>query len=343
MDWVSKTFQCYSKDIYLKFGKHLPDWKSENRKRTSVLAAFLLWTVLLFVHPSMVSSRPMTNSLFTSINNSKKSFIKSDLRNSSNITQQHLPHTIIIGVRKGGTRALLEMLSLHPDVSAAESEVHFFDWEEQYNKGLEWYIKQMPFSYPHQLTVEKTPAYFTSMKVPERVHKMNESIRILLILRDPIERVLSDYTQVFHNHKQKHKLYPPVEELLLKNGEINVDYKAINRSVYYTYMQNWLMYFPLHHMHIVDGDKLIKDPLPEMEKVERFLKLSPQINASNFYFNKTKGFYCLRDGGRDRCLHESKGRAHPHVDSVLMEKLQEHFHEPNKKFFDIVGRTFDWR
>ncbi|XP_069058898.1 heparan sulfate glucosamine 3-O-sulfotransferase 1 [Pleurodeles waltl] len=343
MYWVSETFLCYSKDIFLKTENCLRNWKSENSKRTSVMAAFLLWIVLIFVHPTLVSSRPMTNSLITSIDNSKKSFIKSDLINSSNITHQHLPHTIIIGVRKGGTRALLEMLSLHPDISAAESEVHFFDWEEQYNKGLEWYMKQMPFSYPHQLTVEKTPAYFTSMKVPERVHKMNESIRILLILRDPIERVLSDYTQVFHNHKQKQKLYPPVEELLLTNGEINVDYKAINRSLYYTYMQNWLKYFPLHHIHIVDGDKLIKDPFPEMEKVEKFLKLSPQINASNFYFNKTKGFYCLRDGGRDRCLHESKGRAHPHVDSVLMEKLQEHFHEPNKKFFDIVGRTFDWR
>ncbi|XP_069488049.1 heparan sulfate glucosamine 3-O-sulfotransferase 1 [Ambystoma mexicanum] len=337
MDWASET--C------LKSEKCLGDRQNKNRKGTSLMAAFVLGVVLVCVQPNLVSSKPVTNSIFVSLDHSKKSSFKSDLRNNShsNSTRQHLPHTIIIGVRKGGTRALLEMLSLHPDVSPAESEVHFFDWEEQYDKGLQWYGEQMPFSYPHQLTVEKTPAYFTSLKVPERVFKMNESIRLLLILRDPIERVLSDYTQVFHNHKQKHKLYPSVEKLLLKNGEINVDYKAINRSLYYTYMQNWLKYFPLDHIHIVDGDMLIKDPFPEMEKVERFLKLSPQINASNFYFNKTKGFYCLRDGGRDRCLHESKGRAHPQIDSVLLDKLHEHFHEPNKKFFDLVGRTFDWR
>ena len=189
---------------------------------------------------------------------------------------------------------------------------------------------------------KKTPAYFTSPEVPERVYNMNQSMRLLLILRDPSERVLSDYTQVFYNHMQKHKPYPSIEQFLIKDGELNVDYKAINRSLYYIHMQNWLKYFPLDHIHIVDGDKLIKDPFPEIEKVERFLKLSPQINASNFYFNKTKGFYCLRDSGRERCLHESKGRAHPQVDTRLLEKLHEYFYEPNKKFFELVGRTFDW-
>ncbi|XP_029446752.1 heparan sulfate glucosamine 3-O-sulfotransferase 1 [Rhinatrema bivittatum] len=313
------------------------------------MAAFLLGAMLLFVQPHIVPSKPTSISKAeTTAHSADRAHSMNSLKNDfqgnahPNGTRQQLPHAIIIGVRKGGTRALLEMLSLHPSIAVADSEVHFFDWEDQYKKGLQWYLNKMPFSYPHQLTVEKTPAYFTSPKVPERVFNMNKSIRLLLILRDPTERVLSDYTQVFYNHKQKHKIYPPVEELLLKNGEINVDYKAINRSLYYFYMQQWLHYFPLDHIHIVDGDKLISDPFPEMEKVERFLKLLPQINASNFYFNKTKGFYCLRDGGRDRCLHESKGRAHPQVNSYLLDKLYEYFHEPNKKFFELIGRTFDW-
>ncbi|NXN93127.1 HS3S1 sulfotransferase, partial [Rhinopomastus cyanomelas] len=314
------------------------------------MAAFLLGAVFLIVQPQIVPSRPAINSKAETTSQSvqrellkkpsQKNYFKENVH--SNGSCQQLPHTIIIGVRKGGTRALLEMLSLHPDIAAAESEVHFFDWEDHYRNGLQWYINQMPFSYPHQITVEKTPAYFTSLKVPERVYNMNQSMRLLLILRDPSERVLSDYTQVFYNHMQKHKPYPSIEQFLIKDGELNLDYKAINRSLYYIHMQNWLKYFPLDHIHIVDGDKLIKDPFPEIEKVERFLKLSPQINASNFYFNKTKGFYCLRDSGRERCLHESKGRAHPQVDTRLLEKLQEYFHEPNKKFFELVGRTFDW-
>ncbi|XP_053922098.1 heparan sulfate glucosamine 3-O-sulfotransferase 1 [Cuculus canorus] len=314
------------------------------------MAAFLLGAVLLIVQPQIVPSRPAINLKTEASSQSvqrdllRKMPQKNDFKENihSNGSCRHLPQTIIIGVRKGGTRALLEMLSLHPDIAAAESEVHFFDWEDHYRNGLQWYINQMPFSYPHQITVEKTPAYFTSPKVPERVYSMNQSMRLLLILRDPSERVLSDYTQVFYNHMQKHKPYPSIEQFLIKDGELNVDYKAINRSLYYIHMQNWLKYFPLDRIHIVDGDKLIKDPFPEIEKVERFLKLSPQINASNFYFNKTKGFYCLRDSGRERCLHESKGRAHPQVDTRLLEKLHEYFHEPNKKFFELVGRTFDW-
>ncbi|XP_028657647.1 heparan sulfate glucosamine 3-O-sulfotransferase 1 [Erpetoichthys calabaricus] len=259
-----------------------------------------------------------------------------------NGTKQCFPQTIIIGVRKGGTRALIEMLSLHPDIVAAESEVHFFDWESNFEKGLYWYISQMPFSYPHQITVEKTPAYFTSSKVPERIYQINSDTKLLLILRDPTERVLSDYTQVFYNRLQKHKHSQPIETVLIKNGEINVDYKAINRSLYYIHMQKWLKYFPLTHIHLVDGDQLIRDPLPEMKKVEKFLSLSPQINASNFYFNKTKGFFCLRDNGRERCLHESKGRAHPQVAPTVLAKLYQFFHQPNKRLFELVGRTFDW-
>ena len=48
-----------------------------------------------------------------------------------------LPQAIIIGVKKGGTRALLEFLRLHPDIRAPGPEPHFFD--RHYNKGLEWY------------------------------------------------------------------------------------------------------------------------------------------------------------------------------------------------------------
>lgn len=261
---------------------------------------------------------------------------------NGSLARQQLPQTIIIGVRKGGTRALLEMLSLHPDVAAAENEVHFFDWEEHYRQGLGWYLRQMPLSKPHQLTVEKTPAYFTSPKVPARVHAMNPALRLLLILRDPSERVLSDYTQVLYNHVQKRKPYPAVEQVLVREGRLDVGYKALNRSLYHVHLRNWLRFFPLRRIHLVDGDRLIRDPFPEIQKVERFLRLAPQINASNFYFNKTKGFYCLRDGGRDRCLHESKGRAHPRVDPKLLHKLHEYFHEPNKRFFELVGRTFDW-
>lgn len=50
---------------------------------------------------------------------------------------RRLPQALIIGVKKGGTRALLEFLRLHPDIRALGSEPHFFD--RYYARGLEWY------------------------------------------------------------------------------------------------------------------------------------------------------------------------------------------------------------
>lgn len=72
---------------------------------------------------------------------------------------------LIIGVRKCGTRALLEMLYLHPRIQKAAGEVHFFDRDENYIKGLDWYRKKMPHSFRGQITIEKSPSYFVTPEV----------------------------------------------------------------------------------------------------------------------------------------------------------------------------------
>ena len=85
-------------------------------------------------------------------------FIFSFLRCRQNASSNEFPfyyflQCLIIGVRKCGTRALLEMLNLHPRVQKAAGEVHFFDRDENYIKGLEWYRKKMPHSFRGQITI----------------------------------------------------------------------------------------------------------------------------------------------------------------------------------------------
>ena len=111
-------------------------------------------------------------------------------------TKRRLPTCLIIGVRKSGTRALLEFLNIHPGLQAARKEIHFFDNDENFAMGSDWYRRRMPFSFPGQVIMEKTPKYFTEPLVPERVKRMNESIKMLLIVREPVDRAISDYTQV---------------------------------------------------------------------------------------------------------------------------------------------------
>lgn len=92
---------------------------------------------------------------------------------------RHLPDVLIIGVKKSGTRALLEFIRLHPDVRAAGCEVHFFD--RHYGRGLHWYRNHMPPTIDGQITMEKTPSYFITKEVPQRVHHMNPGTKYEII------------------------------------------------------------------------------------------------------------------------------------------------------------------
>ncbi|XP_053306264.1 heparan sulfate glucosamine 3-O-sulfotransferase 1-like [Spea bombifrons] len=308
--------------------------------------AILLISAILLLTRSQAS--PIENYLLTNASITQATY--QELGEYSNTSEQsiplgtsrRIPQAIIVGVRKGGTRALLEMLDIHSDIVVAATEVHFFDWDENYVKGIEWYKNLMPFSYENQITIEKTPGYFTAPHAPERIHDMNSSIKLLLILRDPTERVISDYTQVYYNRLENHKPVQAFEDIVIKNGVLNTKYKAIQRSLYDVHMDRWLKYFNLDQIHIVDGNTLIKTPLTELRKVERFLNLPPRIVSSNFYFNQTKGFYCIRSDGRERCLHESKGRPHPVVNETVLGQLHSYFKEHNAKFYKMVNQSFDW-
>lgn len=301
----------------------------------------MLWTVLLAILVLLLLQTQLCGCLRELRMASSSS---SSSSSSYNTTLQRLPGAIIIGVRKGGTRALLEMLNLHPDVEVAKAEVHYFNVEEHYRQGLAWYRAQMPFSLPRQLTVEKTPGYFSAPEAPARVWDMNPSVRLLLIVRDPAERLVSDYTQVLHNRLARHKPYQSLEELLLgPMGRIDPAYKALQRSLYHQHLARWLEVFPRKQIHVVDGEALVQDPFPELQKAEMFLELPSRISPSNFYFNTTKGFYCLvAAGGHDKCLDESKGRPHAPLSAQAFKQLCHYFREPNRMFFDMVGRTFSW-
>ena len=67
------------------------------------------------------------------------------------------PDVIIIGSKKSGTRALIKFLNLHPKVRISRPEIHFFD--KHYEKGLSWYVSQLPSVIPNsgEINAEKTP------------------------------------------------------------------------------------------------------------------------------------------------------------------------------------------
>lgn len=259
--------------------------------------------------------------------------------------QKRLPQSLIIGARKCGTRALLEFLGLHPLIQPADQEVHFFDNDTNYNQGYEWYRDHMPYSYPEQVTLEKSPRYFITEKAPERIHRMNSSIKLIVLLRHPTTRVISDYTQVYYNKLAKGKDMEKFEDLVIdrKTNEVNSGFRAVQISIYYHHLLRWLKYFKREQIHVVDGDKLITNPVSEIKRVERFLGLPSKVTENNIYFNTTRGFYCMRTPKKDqKCLGLTKGRKHPYIEPSVLQKLNDFFRPHNKKLFSLLGHTFDW-
>lgn len=260
--------------------------------------------------------------------------------------RKRLPNAIIIGTKKGGTRALLEILKIHPSVRACSAEVHFFDRDENYGQGLEWYRQQMPTSLPGQITLEKSPSYFVTSEVPERVYRMSKTVKLIAIVRDPTRRAISDYTQSLERKPDN----PPFEEMVMDDdGEINESWSKLEIGRYAKHLAQWLEYFPLSQFHFVSGEELIKRPGKEIKLVERFLNLKPFITEDNFYFNESKGFPCfvgkIANSGsisKAHCLRETKGRKHPAVREGVLKRLRDYFRPLNEKFYSMVGRNFRW-
>uniref|UniRef100_UPI00398F51CC heparan sulfate glucosamine 3-O-sulfotransferase 3B1-like n=1 Tax=Pristiophorus japonicus TaxID=55135 RepID=UPI00398F51CC len=262
--------------------------------------------------------------------------------NLSGYGAKKLPQAIIIGVKKGGTRALLEFLRVHPDIRAVGAEPHFFD--RHYDKGMEWYKDLMPKTLDGQITMEKTPSYFVTKEAAARIYAMSKDAKLIVVVRDPVTRAISDYTQTL----SKKPDIPSFESLTFKNrttGLIDTSWSAIQIGIYAKHLENWLQYFPMRQILFVSGERLISDPAGELAKVQDFLGLKRIITDKHFYFNQTKGFPCLKKpegSSKPHCLGKTKGRTHPNIDPEVVQRLRDFYRPFNMKFYQMTGQNFGW-
>lgn len=286
---------------------------------------------------------------------------------------RRLPHAIIIGVKKGGTRALLEFLRLHPDIRALGSEPHFFD--RHYARGLDWYRSMMPKALNGQIVMEKTPRYFVTEETPARIYAMSRHVKLIVVVRDPITRAISDYTQIL----SKTPDLPSFEMLTFKNtstgtatslssseiprsdtassppssssglgprAEIDAQWSPLWIGLYATHLERWLAYFPRSQIHFVHGERLVSDPAGELGRVQDFLGLQRIVTDKHFYFNKTKGFPCLKKpegSSKPHCLGKTKGRPHPNIHPHVIQRLRDFYQPHNHRFYQMAGQDFGWQ
>jgi DNA-binding NarL/FixJ family response regulator len=102
------------------------------------------------------------------------------------------PDFIGIGASKSATSWIARCLSEHPDICLYQGkEVHFFDTEENYAKGMQWYVTHFTQCRDDQLTGEYTPTYLAHPDAPERIKANCPDVKLICCLRHPVERVLS--------------------------------------------------------------------------------------------------------------------------------------------------------
>lgn len=202
----------------------------------------------------------------------------------------------------------------------------------------------MPPTISGQMTIEKTPSYFVTKEVPRRVYDMSKSVKLIVVVRDPVTRAISDYTQA-HTKRPETKAFEEMAFLNNSGGVVDTSWGAIRIGVYAKHLERWLKYFPLEQIHFVNGEKLISDPAREIAKVQEFLGLKCIVTEKHFYFNESKGFPCLKKhegSGKPHCLGKTKGRTHPHIDPKAIQRLRGFYHPFNMRFYRMVGQDFGW-
>ena len=100
-----------------------------------------------------------------------------------------LPNFLIIGAQRCGTTTLYNQLVSHPDISPATTkELHYFDIN--FSKGIQWYKEQFN---DERIIGEASPYYIFHPLCPKRIFDIIPEVKIIVLLRNPVERAYSHY------------------------------------------------------------------------------------------------------------------------------------------------------
>jgi hypothetical protein len=186
---------------------------------------------------------------------------------------------VVLGGAKCGTTSLYDMLSAVDDVELPiKKDFHFFDDDKNYNLGLDWYFEH--FKDNKKKTCGEVAAnYLYSEKAVKRILENFPEIKIVIILRHPIDRLLSEYKYHFSHQTISLTLDECLDKSINKNvnGEQLWDL-LVGRSEY----SKWI---ELLHKYNSEKNILILKT-NELNDVERLsTKLADFLNLPSLKIN----------------------------------------------------------
>lgn len=196
-----------------------------------------------------------------------------------------LPAFIGLGAQKGGTTTLHRLLVDHPGVFLPPvKEVHYFTLH--YPLGLAWYSRHYDAALAGQCCGDITPYYLFHPAVPQRLQQALPSARLVVLLRDPVERALSG---LFHSIRLGLEPLPPGEALAAEAGRLagaeeqllaglerhpsHQEHSYLSRSRYEQQLARYEALFPADQLLILRSEDLFTDPQPLWRRLLAFLGL----------------------------------------------------------------------
>ena len=273
----------------------------------------------------------------------KKIYWNSIKRNTAGITGPFrvLPDFIIIGSMKCGTTSLYYDICEHPCASAAaRDEIGFFD--SNFHLGLNWYRSMFPTKgqiedIKHKegvaITGEDTPFYFWNPIAAKRIQKLLPNTKLIIILRNPIERAYSEYQDLASN-KSNFPSFETVIENEMNSQRNNTDiiteenFEVFNqknsyllKGIYVDQLKIWTSLFPKEQIFILSTENLNSDPISALGSVFQYLNL-PDYKIKNPQHQKQKKYSSMKTETRN--------------------ELIEFFKPHNERLFKMINKKFDW-
>ncbi|MGH6901037.1 MAG: sulfotransferase family protein, partial [Geminicoccaceae bacterium] len=175
-----------------------------------------------------------------------------------------LPNFLVIGAQRAGTSLLHQILLAHPEVyvPVERKEVHYFD--RYFERGLAWYQGYFPAGDAagrYRAIGEITPDYLAAAEAPARIHALLPECRLVVILRNPVDRIHSWYQHARRSRNERRDFATFLDEEPL----------ALGAGLYHRHLLRYLALFPREALLVVVYEELLRDPGRELGRLTAFL------------------------------------------------------------------------
>ena len=278
-----------------------------------------------------------------------------------------LPNLIVIGGLKCGTTSLHHYLSLHPEISMSRpKELNFFVAELNWDLGGDWYASHFDRGAP--VRGESSPHYTNLPRfagVAERMRELLEDARIVYMVRDPIDRMLSQYV---------HNVGGGYESRALDEALGDPEGSYVARSRYAIQVEPYLREFGSDKVTIVSREELRDDRATTMRRMFELVAVDPSFSSDEFEREWETGSARAKPGGFrlmdravrlpglrafdrnfdrlpealrwrvERLVHDPDAGAAPKpaLRDALRERLVELLRADVERLEAIAGREFGW-